>query len=441
MNDRLRDCWKTFGNRPALVWRGQAWTYRDLVQGSRDLDKMLDDLGIEPRLRVAFSADFTPQAVMLLASLSARRNTVVPLAPALSDIARLLEIARADVYLGEGRVDWCARSEATHPLLLNLRRRAHAGLILFSSGSTGEPKASLLDLDRWLEKFGDGKPRTTLAFLKLDHIGGLNTLFHTLASGGTLVTLDSRDPDSVCAAIARHQVELLPTTPTFLNMLLIDGAHLRRDLSSLRLITYGTEPMPASTLNELHRALPHVVLKQTYGLTELGIMPTQSRSADSLFMRVGGPGCETKIEGGTLRIRADSAMLGYLNAPSPFDADGWFDTGDAVEIEGDCIRVLGRASELINVGGEKVYPTEVENVLLRAGNVREARVSGKRNAITGQIVVATITLVEPEDPEKVETRVRDHCRQHLVPHQMPVLIHISDETLCGDRFKMRREAA
>src|SRR5260370_38762234 len=114
-------------------------------------------------------------------------------------------------------------------------------------------------------------------------------------------------------------------------MLLISGAPEEYDLLSLELITYGTEPMASSPLDSVHRLFTNVRLKQTYGLSELGIMPTVSLDSRSLWMKVGGGDCETKVHEGTLWVRSPTAMLGYLNAPSPFDSDGWYDTGDAVE--------------------------------------------------------------------------------------------------------------
>src|SRR5262249_27814214 len=151
---------------------------------------------------------------------------------------------------------------------------------------------------------------------------------YTLSNGGAVVVTSDRSPTEVCAAIAAHRVELLPTTPTFLNLLLLSGEHRRHDLSSVRLITYGTEPMPESTLLRVRTAFPAAALQQTSGLTELGILRSKSRGSDSLWVRVGGEGYETKVMDGRLWIRGAAAMLGYLNAPSPFDAEGFFDTGD-----------------------------------------------------------------------------------------------------------------
>src|SRR5262245_18877496 len=108
--------------------------------------------------------------------------------------------------------------------------------------------------------------------------------------------------------------------------------------------------MPPSTLAAVREALPWARLKQTYGLSEVGILPTQSRDSGSVWLKL-GKGFEHKIVDGVLWIKSASAMLGYLNAPSPFDADGWFNTKDLVETDGEYMRILGRKSELINVGG------------------------------------------------------------------------------------------
>jgi acyl-coenzyme A synthetase/AMP-(fatty) acid ligase len=224
-------------------------------------------------------------------------------------------------------------------------------------------------------------------------------------------------------------------------MLLISGVPDEYDLSSLELITYGTEPMPPSTLEILNRVFPKVRLKQTYGLSELGIMPTCSLDSQSLWMKVGGGDCETKVNGGTLWVRTRTAMLGYLNAPSPFDADGWYDTGDVVESKGDYLRIVGRLSERINVGGEKVDPAEVENVLLQMDNIADATVSGRPNPLTGSVVVATVRLHAPEDKDHLEGRLLEFCRERLAEHKIPVLVQISDREQHNARFKKVRVSA
>jgi acyl-CoA synthetase (AMP-forming)/AMP-acid ligase II len=324
--------------------------------------------------------------------------------------------------------------------LRELKDRDAPGLVLFSSCSTGESKASVLDFDRLLAKFEVPRPAyRTLVFLLLDHIGGINTLLHGLCHGGTIVTIPERAPDRVCAAIEAHRIQLLPTTPTFLRMLLIADAIRRHDLSSLELITYGTEPMPPSTLAAAREALHWVRFKQTYGLSELGILPTQSRDSGSVWLKLGDTGFEHKIVDGVLWIRSPSAMLGYLNASSPFDAEGWFNTQDLVERDGDYIRILGRKSELINVGGEKVHPTEIENILLQVDNVKDVTVRGQPNPVTGEVVAAKITPLGPEDPDTLKRRVRQFCHARLERYKIPAVIEVVLEDHYGARFKKSRD--
>ncbi|TMJ81903.1 MAG: long-chain fatty acid--CoA ligase, partial [Alphaproteobacteria bacterium] len=203
----------------------------------------------------------------------------------------------------------------------------------------------------------------------------------------------------------------------------------------------GTEPMPPSTLAVVRAALPWVRFKQTYGLSELGILPTRSRDSGSVWLKLSDTGFEHKIVDGVLWIRSPSAMLGYLNAPSPFDMDGWFNTQDLVETDGEYIRILGRKSELINVGGEKVHPTEIENVLLQIHNIKDVTVRGLPNPVTGEVVAAKITPLMPEDPDSLKRRVRQFCHARLERYKIPAVIDVVVEDHYGARFKKSRDPA
>jgi len=157
------------------------------------------------------------------------------------------------------------------------------------------------------------------------------------------------------------------------------------ELSSLELVTYGTEPMPESTLRRFHQVLPHIQLQQTYGLSEVGILRSKSRSSDSLWVKLGGEGFQTRVVNDILQIKAESAMLGYLNAPSPFTDDGWFNTGDKVEVDGDYFRILGRHSEIINVGGQKVYPGTLTSLLSSASFATPVIVLDEARLLPGRL--------------------------------------------------------
>jgi acyl-CoA synthetase (AMP-forming)/AMP-acid ligase II len=440
LTQRLR----SWGDRPALIWRNQNWSYGRLSDCCNAWVSELERHGIAPGDTLAICGDYSPNLCGLLLAALLNRNIIVPLGPATAPrFHQLTELAQVQFAIQFDSDDsWqVTRFDhvVSHPLLRQIRGRDAAGLVLFSSGSTGESKASVLDFNRLLSKFEVSRPAyRTLVFLLLDHIGGINTLLHGLCHGGTIVTVDERSPDAVCAAISANRIQLLPTTPTFLRILLMAEANLRHDLSSLEIVTYGTEPMPPSTLAAVREAFPWVRFKQTYGLSELGILPTQSRESGSVWLKLGSSGFEHKIVDDVLWIRSPSAMLGYLNAPSPFDSQGWFNTQDLVETDGEYIRILGRKSELINVGGEKVHPTEIENLLLQLDNVRDVTVRGQPNPITGEVVAVKITSVIPEDPDALKRRVRELCRARLERYKMPAIINVVVEDHHGARFKKSR---
>jgi acyl-CoA synthetase (AMP-forming)/AMP-acid ligase II len=259
-----------------------------------------------------------------------------------------------------------------------------------------------------------------------------------LSNAGLIVTVSDRSPDGVLKAVEKYKVELLPTSPTFINLILLSEAYERYDISSLKTVTYGTEPMPESTLKRFNQLFPDIKLLQTYGLSEVGILRSKSRSSDSLWVKVGGEGFETRVIDGMLEIKAKSAMLGYLNAPSPFTEDGWFKTGDAVEVDGEYIKILGRKSEIINVGGEKVYPQEVENVILEIDNVAEVMVYGEKNPIIGNIVCTKVRLQKNENKKDFTNRLKIYCAEKLKGYKVPVKVQIDYEEQYSERFKKNR---
>lgn len=442
--DFLRRVFDQSGGDGALIWNDRAYSYQWLLHTLDLIGHELREEGIESGSIVSLEADFSPQAVASLLALIEIGSVVVPLTDAEGGRkTEFRDIAEVEVSV-EVRPDDTHRvtragSLARHPLLRELRRRGHPGLVLFSSGSTGKSKAAVHDVVPMLEKFKVRRHSLrAITFLLFDHIGGFNTLLYSLSNGGCVVTVSNRHPETVCAAIERHRVELLPTSPTFLNLLLVSHAYRDHDLSSLRLVTYGTEPMPESTLARFHQLFPDVRLQQTYGLSEVGILRSRSKSSDSLWVQVGGEGFETRIVDGMLEIKAESAMLGYLNAPSPFTDDGWFKTGDLVEQEGEYLRILGRSSEVINVGGEKVYPAEVESVLEALSGVEEAVVTGEPHRLSGQIVVARVKLSSGEDLPTFRQRMRASCRDRLARHKIPQKVQIVTESMSGARFKKMR---
>jgi acyl-CoA synthetase (AMP-forming)/AMP-acid ligase II len=190
--------------------------------------------------------------------------------------------------------------------------------------------------------------------------------------------------------------------------------------------------MDQPTLDELCKLLLNVDFRQTFGMSELGIVRVKSEARDSLFMKVGGEGVETRVVDGVLQIRSKSRMVGYLNAPSPFDADGWYDTKDVVEVKGDYYKVTGRISDVINVGGLKFMASEVERVALTFPNVSLVKASPKQNPITGQHVEL---LVQPTSEEGIDKEaLMVFLKKRLQPHMVPKRVRV-ESVVVGHRFK------
>ena len=157
-------------------------------------------------------------------------------------------------------------------------------------------------------------------------------------------------------------------------------------------------------------------------------------------MRVGGEGFETRVVDGVLWIRSDYAMVGYLNAPSEFDAEGWFNTQDQVEVDGSYFKILGRVTDIINIGGQKVYPAEVEDVILELENVADVAVFGEAHAFLGQMVVAKVVLEAPEPAEALKKRIRQACLARLASYKAPAKVQIVPGPLHTARQKKTRQA-
>lgn len=441
--DFLKNDFVSNEDSPAIIWNDKPYSYKWLAERIESFDKELSDNNTLSGNVVALTGDFSPNSIALLLALIEKAVIIVPLTRSIEAEDKKFEIAEVEKIISLDSDDSYkiidTGAKASHEFYEELRKRNHPGLVLFSSGTSGEPKGAVHDFTNLLEKFKTKrKAFRTVNFLLFDHWGGLNTMFHTISNSGTVLALADRSPDAVCEFIQKHKIELLPASPTFLNLLIVSGAYKRYDLSSLKLITYGTEPMPEITLKKIKEIFPGVTLQQTYGLIELGVLRSKSKSDDSLWVKLGGEGFQTRVVDGILQIKSHSTILGYLNAPMPITPDGWFITGDRVETDGEYFHILGRKSEIINVGGEKVFPAEVENVIYQHDNVLEVTVYGEKNFLTGNIVCTDITPRGEIDEKDFKKSIKDFCRERLQSYKVPVKINIVTDKQYNERFKKIR---
>lgn len=425
--EKLGELWKDI-DYPFLIHRGKELRFSNIAK-----EISVDLSPIRQGDVVAIVGDFNPSSILTLLRLIDIGAIVVPLTvETIHEHEYFFESALVDFVIKDNTLARIVHDKK-HDFIEQLRELGHAGLVLFSTGTTGRPKAILHDLTRFLKRFETPRPTLrTINFLLFDHIGGINTLLHTLFNRGVVIAPESRTVDSILETCRKYDVEVLPTTPTFLRMMLMSGSVPGKIPPCLKIITYGTERMDQPTLDDLCKLLPNVDFRQTFGMSELGIVRVKSEARDSLYMKVGGEGVETKVVDGILQIRSSSRMIGYLNAPSPFDSEGWYDTKDVVEVKGDYYKVTGRISDVINVGGLKFMASEVERVALQFTNVSLVKALPKSNPITGQHVELLVQATNEGAVQKLQ--LLEFLKANLQPHMVPKRIRIESVDV-GHRFK------
>lgn len=442
--DFLLDRFRTASLEIALVEiNGSAITYDALLKKIKTNIEILNQKGINAGDSVQLRGDFSANAVAWLIALWQTNNIVSPVAPSsyekftefatIANAAWIIEAKTSCITLGPG--------DSEHPRFEALQNSTTPGLIIFSSGTTGTSKGALHNVAHLLGKFHDSYKRfTTAAFLLFDHIAGIDTLLYCLASTSRIICLPDRSPATVVDRIEMFEVEVLPTAPSFLNLLLLSNTLEGRNLSSLKIVTYGAEMMPQSLLERVNDAFPDTRVIQKYGTSEIGALRSQSQGGRSRWISIGGEGTKWRVIEGLLEVKTQTAMLGYLNAPSPFTPDGWYKTGDRVEEDGDFIRFLGRESDIINVGGQKVFPAEVEDAIREIDGVAEVVVFGKPHPILGALVCARVRMFSDHlTLPEIRSALRTNLAGKIEPYKIPQKIEVARESLTTERFKQRRE--
>ncbi|MGJ0316372.1 fatty acid--CoA ligase family protein [Aliarcobacter cryaerophilus] len=438
----ILDKFKSFNSKNAIVFEDRIYTYEEFIKQIKDYKNILDKHNISSKV-VVILGDYSFYNLALFFALNENKNIIVPIT---SNIKKV-----QDDFIKESFCQTIIKTDEknlliqnlkttfSHNMIDNLREKNSSGLILFSSGSTGKPKAMVHNLDILIDSFKDKKEKSMnmLVFLMFDHIGGLNTVFNALCMGACLIIPKIKDAKTICELIEKYKIMVLPSSPTFLNLILISEEYKNYDLSSLRMITYGTETMPQLLLLKLKEVFPKVKFLQTFGTSETGISTTSSKSSNSLFMKLEDINGEYKIVENELWLRSKTQVLGYLNASmDSFTSDGWFKTGDLVEVDGEHIKIIGRAKEIINVGGQKVLPSELESIILSMEEISDCIVYGEQNVITGQTVVCDVVL--NKNIENIKKRVRVFCKDRLEAYKIPTKVNVVDKTNFSDRFKKIR---
>jgi len=440
MVDKFKD-----NTQIAIIYDGKKYSYNELYIKIKEIESFIKDK-IKSGEVVAILADYSFVSIALFFALYENKNIIAPItSTSKKEIDGKVKESFSTKIINlenEKLVITNIKSEASHKIINDLQNSKCAGLILFSSGSTGAPKAMIHNLDTLVDSYGDKKQKqiNMLVFLMFDHIGGINTMLNILSMNATMIIPQNRNADDICQLIEEYKIAVLPSSPTFLNLILINRSYEKYDLSSLRMITYGTETMPEGLLGRLKAVFSKVKFLQTFGTSETGIAATSSKSSSSTFMKIDDENLEYKIVDNELWLRSKTQILGYLNrSMESFTNDGWFKTGDLVELDNEgFIKIIGRNKEIINVGGQKVLPSEVESVLLGMDEIEDCLVYGEQNAITGQSVSCDVVLKSGVKADGLKILVRKFCKDKLDNFKIPTRVNVVQKTEFTERFKKSR---
>ncbi|MGM9997761.1 ANL family adenylate-forming protein [Campylobacter lanienae] len=420
---------KSHKDKIAIIFKGQKFSYQELIDKIYEYQKLFKTQ-ISNSDIVALKAIYSFENIAIFLALYLNKN-IIALLPNSPNLDEYLKISNANKLINSNhQIQTIIPTNTTIKTLNN-----QSGLIIFSSGTLSKPKAIIHNLDNMIENLKGKRPKSLkiILFLLFDHIGGINTLLSGLMSGSTLIIASDFSPKNICELISKYKVNILPTTPSFLNLLLITKEYENHDLSSLKLITYGTERMDENILIRLKNIFKNTKFIQTFGTSETGILPTISKSSTSTYFKL-NPN-EYKIENGKLFLRSKTMFLGYMGLENN---DKWFDSGDLIECdENGYIKIIGRDKEVINVGGKKLTASEVESCILELSQIKDALVYALPCELLGQMVACDVVCDLPKTEAK--ELIKSHCKAKLERYKIPLKINVVDKINITNRFKKDRK--
>jgi len=325
--------------------------------------------------------------------------------------------------------------------------------VMFTSGTTGVPKMVVHSLNGLTAAIARDARRDQAivwsTFYDIRRYGGLQILLRAILDGGSMVLSDAREPvGDFLLRLARHGVTHISGTPS----------HWRRALMSPqaraiapRSVRLSGEIADQAILDNLRSVYAGAPVVHAHASTEAGVAFEVKDALEGFPASVIGAAgeVEMKIADGTLRIRSPRTAKRYLGeAAALTDADGFVDSGDMLELRGERYYFAGRRGGIINVGGLKVHPEEVEAVINRHPQVRMSLVLARKNPITGALVVADVVL-QPEATANgaaarigvLRGEIMDLCRERLPQHKVPAMIRFVPSLNVAASGKLERPHA
>jgi len=414
--------------------------FTDLSRGSSFGGRLPDLTGHS--VLVATKSQLTTALALIELDGSARRLVIAPPDTEPDHLAAVIEAAEVDAAVidtgtppGPVRgLPACVTATASIvPMYENTSKRHGTEWVLMTSGTTGAPKLVAHDLVALTAAIEAPSPADGAAvwgtFYDIRRYGGLQIFLRAVLGGASLVLSSVGEP------VADHLIRLASRGVTHLSG---TPSQWRRALMSPairavapRYVRLSGEIADQAILDGLRAAFPQAIIGHAYASTEAGVAFDVNDGLAGFpvgFVGVVRNGVQMKVVDGSLRIRSPRMASRYVGGGHKLaDADGFLDTGDIVERRGDRYYFAGRQGGVINIGGLKVHPEEIEAVINRHPQVRMSLVRAKRSPITGQIMVADVVLKpdwEGEGARQVELKddILTHCRAALPRHKVPAAI-------------------
>ncbi|MGV3772075.1 MAG: class I adenylate-forming enzyme family protein [Verrucomicrobiales bacterium] len=316
-------------------------------------------------------------------------------------------------------------------------------VVIFTSGTSGKPKGALHNWESLAagikidERFCESRWLLTYG---LTRFAGLQVFLQAFLNNGCLVLCNNSRPSDMLQTIMTERVEYLSGTPTFWRKLLATAPPEQLSAALLKQITLGGEIVSQGILNALRSSFPQAQITHIYASTEMGVCFAVRDGMEGFPVSYlqQNPDVQMEIRNGELYIRSKRAMKTYLAAHAE-DHTGWFATGDLVEARNDRVYFLGRKSEIINVGGSKVYPAEVEEQIRLVPGVQDLRVFGVKSSFAGNLVSAEIVALPETDKEALKQAIQDRCNSTLPSHKRPRFIQFVDQLKETASKKIKRK--
>jgi acyl-coenzyme A synthetase/AMP-(fatty) acid ligase len=324
--------------------------------------------------------------------------------------------------------------------------------VLLTSGTTGAPKLVVHTLASLTSAIVNRASQTTpvvwATFYDIRRYGGLQIFLRAVLAARSLVLSSAGEaPDAHLARLGAHGITHISGTPSHWRRALWSPAAQAISPDYVRL---SGEIADQAILDNLHAAYPKAAIGHAYAATEAGVGFAVDDGREGFpadYVSEGRGGVAMKVVDGSLRLRSSGLATRYLGDDNALtvDADGFIDTGDLVELRGDRYFFTGRRGGVINVGGQKVHPEEVEVVINRHPQVRMSQVRSKKNPITGAIVVADVVLAANVDPAaqaaQLKREIIDLCRGELAQYKVPAAVNFVAALNVAETGKLVRSHA